>query len=115
MLGQKSTPLKNKLDSAMVRPDRLCLRGDDDELRDENKHGQRAKLFERVFQINYNLPSRLFSPSALGLIRDTGNILCNRISIEGYEESQDDIQTGTGPAEDTIRCVATSRMRLGYY
>ena len=97
----------------MARSDRLCLQGDDDGLRDENEYEQRAKLFEWVFGINYSLPSRLFSPSILRLIRDTGNILCNRISIEGYEESQDDVQVATGIAEDVIRFVATSRLRLG--
>jgi len=47
-LGQKSTPLKIKLDSAMARLDRLCSQddGDDDRLLDENWHEQRAKLFE---------------------------------------------------------------------
>jgi len=52
-LGKKSTPLKNKLDCAMARLDRLCLQDDDDNdndndngLWDENWHEQRAKLFE---------------------------------------------------------------------
>ena len=48
-LGQKSTPLKIKLDSAMTRLHRLCAQDDDDdELWDESGHGQRAKLFEWV-------------------------------------------------------------------
>ena len=50
-LGQKSTPLKNKLDSTMARLDRLCVQDDDDNdnddgLWDENRHERRAKLFE---------------------------------------------------------------------
>ena len=53
-LGQNSTPLKNKLDSAMARLDRLCVHdGDDnnnndndDRVWDENRHERRAKLFE---------------------------------------------------------------------
>ena len=45
MLEQNSTPLKNKLGCAMARLDRLCSQ-DDDGLWDENKHEQRAKLFE---------------------------------------------------------------------
>ena len=55
-LGQKSTPLKNKLDSAMTRLDRLCVHDDDDNndndddnddgVWDENRHERRAKLFE---------------------------------------------------------------------
>ena len=41
-------PLKNKLDSAMARLDRLCSQDDDDDDRvwNENGHEQRAKLFE---------------------------------------------------------------------
>jgi len=43
-------PLKNKLDSAMARLDRLCSQDDDDDDDDrvwnENGHEQRAKLFE---------------------------------------------------------------------
>ena len=96
----------------MTRLDWLCLQGDDDRLWDENEHEQRARLFQWVFGINYNLPSRLFYPSTLGLIGDIGNVLYNRITIKGYEESQDDIQAAPGIAEDAIRCVATSSMRL---
>ena len=99
-LGQKSTPLKNKLDSAMARLDRLCLQDEDAGIWDENEHEQRAKLFEWVFRINRNLPSRSFSASTLRLIRDAGNVLCNRINTEGYKESQDDIQAVSGIAED---------------
>jgi len=46
-LGQKSTPLKEKLDSVTARLDRLRLQ--DDGPWDENWHEQRAKLFESVF------------------------------------------------------------------
>ena len=98
-LGQKSTPLKNKLDSARARLDRLRLQ-DDDGFWDGNGHEQLVKLFEWVFGINYSLPSRSFSISTLRRIRDIGNVLYNRISTEGYEESQDDIQTASGIAED---------------
>ena len=52
---QKSTLLKDKLDSAMARLDRLCLQDDDDGIWDENWHKQRAKLFELVIGINHNL------------------------------------------------------------
>ena len=50
-LEQKSTPSKNKLDSAMARLNRLCSQdeGDNDGLWSENGHEQRAKLFEWVF------------------------------------------------------------------
>ena len=71
-----------------------------DGLLDVNGHERRAKLFEWVLPINYNLPSRLFSTSTLRLIRDTGDVLYNRINVEGYEESQDDIQAVSGIAED---------------
>ena len=46
-LGQKSTPLKNKLDSAIARLDQLCLQEDDgDGIWDGDGHKQRAKLFK---------------------------------------------------------------------
>ena len=99
-LGQKSTRLKNKLDSAMARLDRLCLQDEDAGLWDENEHKQRAKLFEWVFRITHNLPSRSFSTSTLRLIKDAGDVLYNRINTEGYKESQDDIQAVSGIAED---------------
>ena len=101
-LGQKSTPLKDKLGSAMARLDRMRLQddNDDDGLWNENGHEQRAKLFECVFRINYNLLSRSFTTSALGLIVDTGNVLYDRMSTEDYEESQDDIQAVSRIAED---------------
>ena len=51
-MGQKSTPLKDKLDSAMARLDRLRLQ--DDGLWDESGHEERAKLFKSVFAINYS-------------------------------------------------------------
>ena len=98
--GQKSTLLKNKLDSAMARLDRLCLQDEDGGLWDENGHKQWAKLFEWVFEVNYDLPSRSFSTSTLRRIGDTGNALYNRINTEGYEESQDDTQVVSGIAED---------------
>jgi hypothetical protein len=53
-----------------------------------------------VFGIAYNLPSRSFSASALKLIRNAGNVLYHRINVEGYEESQDDIQAASGIADD---------------
>ena len=99
-LGQKSTRLKNKLDSAMARLDRLCLQDEDAGLLDENEHKQRAKLFEWVFRITHNLPSRSFPTSTLRLIKDAGDVLYNRINTEGYKESQDDIQAVSGIAED---------------
>ena len=85
----------------MARLDRLRLQDDDDDgLWDETWHEQRARLFEWVFGINYNLPSCSFSTSTLRLIRDTGNVLYSRINTEGYEESQDDIQAVSRIAED---------------
>jgi len=59
-LGQKSTPLKDKLDSAMARLGRMCLQDDNDGLWNGNGNEQRAKLFEWVFEINYNLPRANF-------------------------------------------------------
>ena len=82
----------------MARLDRLCLR--DDGLWDENGHEQRAKLFESVLAINYNLPSRSFPTSTLRLIGDTGNALYSRINTRGYKESQDDIQAVSAITED---------------
>ena len=84
----------------MARLDRLCLQDEDAGLWDENEHEQRANLFEWVFRISNNLPSRSFSTSTLRLIKDAGDVLCNRINTEGYEESQDDIQAVSGIAED---------------
>ena len=83
----------------MARLDRLYLQ-DDDGLWDENGHEQRTKLFEWVFGINYNLPSHSFSTSTLRRIRDTGNVLCDRINVEDYGEFQEDIQVVSGIAED---------------
>ena len=48
----------------------------------------------------YNLASCSFFASTLRLIRDTGNVLYNRINVEGYEESQDDILAVSEIAED---------------
>ena len=98
--GQKSTPLKDKLDSAMARLDRMCLPDDDNGLWNGNGHEQRAKLFGCVFGINYNLPSCSISTSTLRLIGNTGSVLYNRMNTEGYEESQDDIQAVSRIAED---------------
>ena len=53
-----------------------------------------------MLQVYYNLPSLSFFISTLRLIRDTGNVLCNRINVEGYDESQDDIQAVSEIAED---------------
>ena len=83
----------------MARLDRLCSQ-DDGELWDENRHEQRAKLFEWVFRINHSLPSRSFSASTLRLIRDAGNVLYNRITTKGYKESQEDIRAASGITED---------------
>jgi len=101
-LRQKSTLLRNKLDSAIARLDRLCLRDDDDddELWDEDGDEQRAKLFKSVFGVNYHLPLSSFSASTLRLIRDAGNVLYHRITAEGYKESQDDVQVVSGIAEE---------------
>ena len=84
----------------MARLDQLYLQDDDDRILDERWHEQRAKLFKWVFGINYNLPSRSFFTSTLRLIGDTGNVLHDRITTEGYEESQDDIQAVSRIAED---------------
>ena len=97
---QKSTPLREKLGSAKARLDRLRLRGGDSGLGDENWNEQRAKLFEWVFRINWNITSRSFSTSNLRLIGDTGDMLYNRMSAGDYEESQDDIQAVSGIVED---------------
>ena len=99
-LGQKSTPLKDKLGSTIARLDRLRLQDDNDGLWNGNGHEQRAKLFGCVSGINYNIPSRSFSTSTLRLIGDTGSVLYNRMNTEGYEESQDDIQAVSRIAED---------------
>ena len=99
-LGQKSTPLKDKLGSVMARLDWLRSQDDDDRIRDENGHEQWAKLFEWVFGINRNLPSHSFSTSALRLIVDTGSVLYDRMSTEDYKESQDDIQAVSRIAEE---------------
>ena len=101
ILGQKSTPLKNKLDSAIARLDHLCLQDDDnDGLWDGDGDERQAKLFEWVSGVGYHLPLRSFSTSALRRIRDTGNALYHRITAEGYKESQDDVQAVSGIAED---------------
>ena len=94
----------------MVRSDWLCLQGDDDGLRDENKHEQRAKLFEWVFRISYNLPSRLFSPSTLGLVRDTGKYYVIASASRATRNLKTISRLRLG---DAIRFVATSRMRPG--
>ena len=100
-LGQKPTSLRNKFDSAITQLDRLRLEGDDgDGLWDGDGDELRAKLFEWVSGVNYHLPSRSFSPSTLKRIRDTGNVLYNRIKTEGYKESQDDIQAESEIADD---------------
>ena len=62
----------------------MRLQDDGDGFRNENWHEQRAKRFEWVLGINYSLPSRSFFISTLRLIRDTGNVLCNRTNTEGY-------------------------------
>jgi len=101
MFGQKPTPLKNKLASAVARLDRLCLQDDDgDGFWDEDSHKQWAKLFKWVFGVNYNLSPCLLFISILRMIRDTGNVLYNRISIEDYKESQDDVQAVSKIADD---------------
>ena len=100
MLGQKSTPLKSKLDSAMTRLNRLYLQDDNAGYWDENEHEQRVKLFQWVFRINHSLLSRSFSPRTLRLIRDTGKKLYNRMNTEGYKESRDDIEAVSGIAEE---------------
>ena len=99
-MGQKSTPLKDRLGSAMARLDRLRIPDDDDGLWDETWHEQRVKLFEWVFEINYNLSLRSSPTSTLKLIVDTGNVLYDRMSTEDYEESKDDIQAVSRIAED---------------
>jgi len=99
-LGQEFTPLKNKFDSAIAGLDRLHLQGDDDGIWNGNGDERWAKLFEWVSEANYRLPLRSFSSSTLRLIRDTGNVLYNRINTEGYEEFQDDIQAVSAIADD---------------
>ena len=42
----------------------------------------------------------LIPSSALGLIRDKGNMLRNRINVQDYKECQDDIQVVSGIAEE---------------
>ena len=57
-LQQKSLAVKNKLDSAMARLDRLCSEEDDDDkLCDENEHERWGKLFEWVVRMGSSSPS----------------------------------------------------------
>ncbi|KAF9649447.1 hypothetical protein BDM02DRAFT_3268766 [Thelephora ganbajun] len=91
---KKSPGVKNKLDSVMERLDRLCSEEDnDDGLWDENYHEHRAKLFD-----------------TLRLIGDNGNVLCNRINVQGYEECQDDIQAASAMADDIRDAVIDYQM-----
>ena len=93
--------MKNKLDSATARLDRLCLQDNSGNgLWDEDEDKQRAKLFKWVFGVNYNPSSCLLFTSALRMIRDTGNVLYSRINTEDYKESQDDIEAVSGIAEN---------------
>ena len=51
--------MKNKLDSAMARLDRLCSEDDnDDKLWGENEHDRWGKLFEWVIRTDSSLLSR---------------------------------------------------------
>ena len=84
----------------MARLDRLYLQDDDDGLLGVDWDEQRTKLFEWVLGVNYNLLSRSLSTSTLRLIRDTGNVLYDRINSEGYDESQGDIQAVSEIADD---------------
>ncbi|KAF9649817.1 hypothetical protein BDM02DRAFT_3260180 [Thelephora ganbajun] len=93
-LHKKSPAVKNKLDSAMARLDQLCSEEDnDDGPWDEDEHEHRAKLFD-----------------ALRLIGDNGNVLCNRINVQGYKECQDDIQAASAMADDIRDAVIDYQM-----
>ena len=84
-----------------MRLDRLRLQdGDGDGLWDGDGDKQRTKLFKWVFGVNYSLSLYLLFTSVLRTIRDTGNVLYNRINTEDYKESQDDISAVSGIAED---------------
>ncbi|KAF9645553.1 hypothetical protein BDM02DRAFT_3120016 [Thelephora ganbajun] len=83
-LHEKSPVVKNKLDSVMARLDWLCSEEDNDDGHwGENDYEHRVKLF-----------------GTLRLIEDNGNVLCNRIDTQGYNECQDDIQAASSMADD---------------
>ncbi|KAF9649808.1 hypothetical protein BDM02DRAFT_3186020 [Thelephora ganbajun] len=89
-LHEKSPTVKNKLDFAMARLDRLWSEEDNDGGPwNENEHEHRAKLFD-----------------TLRLIGDYGNVLCDRIIAQGYKECQDDVQAASAMAND-IRDAVT--------
>ena len=46
--GQRSPPVKDKLDSVMERLERLCSEESDNVLQDDSKHERWVKLFEYV-------------------------------------------------------------------
>ncbi|KAF9643341.1 hypothetical protein BDM02DRAFT_3151691, partial [Thelephora ganbajun] len=93
-LLKKSPAVKNKLDSVMERLDRLCSEEDnDDGLWGENEHEHQAKLFD-----------------ALRLIGDNGNVLYNRINVQGYKECQDDVQAVSAMADDIRDAVIDYQM-----
>ncbi|KAF9644544.1 hypothetical protein BDM02DRAFT_933960 [Thelephora ganbajun] len=95
-LHEKSPAVKNKLDSVMARLDQLCSEDDDDDrLWDENEHEHRLKLFD-----------------TLGLIRDNGGVLCNRINAQGYKGCQDDIQAVSVMADDIWDAIIDYQMAL---
>ena len=110
----------------MARLDRLCLQ-DGDGPWDGDRHEQRVKLFKWVLGINYNLPPRSFYTSTLRLIGDTGSVLYNRMIVEGYEESQDDIQAVSRIAQDVRdalldyqvcsdkSCATGVQLKLGHF
>ncbi|KAF9644139.1 hypothetical protein BDM02DRAFT_3190869 [Thelephora ganbajun] len=86
--------VKKKLGSLVARLDRLCSEEDnDDGLWDENEHENRVKLFD-----------------ALGLVRDNGSALYNRINAQGCEECQDDVQAASAMADDIRDAIIDYQM-----
>ncbi|KAF9645955.1 hypothetical protein BDM02DRAFT_3189254 [Thelephora ganbajun] len=95
-LHEKSPGVKNKLDSVTVRLDRLCSEEDDDNGPwDENEDDHRTKLFD-----------------TLRLIEDDGNVLYDRINVQGYKECQDDIQAASAIADDIRDAVIDYQVAL---
>ncbi|KAF9645039.1 hypothetical protein BDM02DRAFT_3120843, partial [Thelephora ganbajun] len=93
-LHEKSPAVENKLDSVMVRLDRLCSEeGNDDGLCDEHEREHRAELFD-----------------TLRLINDNGNMLYHRINTQGYNECQDDIQAASAMADDIRDAIIDYQM-----
>ncbi|KAF9645965.1 hypothetical protein BDM02DRAFT_382706 [Thelephora ganbajun] len=93
-LHEKSSAVKNKLDSVMARLDWLYSEEDDDDgLWGEDDHEHRTKLF-----------------GTLRIIEDDGNVLYDRINAQGYKECQDDIQAASAMADDIRDAIIDYQM-----